>query len=99
MATKKRRKKTSVDKRRAAALKAEDQFVRRARSSRNGQAEIPPNPLWRVVGDYLDLPFRLARCTTPFQVWAEQMRASQRLLSGWQQCFGIIAPHIGADRC
>jgi hypothetical protein len=88
MARKKPRKKTSVRaKRRAAPLKAQSQFVRREHSQGNGQAEealMPPNPFWRVVGVYLELPFRLAKCTTPFQVWAEQMRASQQLLSAWQ---------------
>jgi hypothetical protein len=89
MARKIPRKKTSVRaKRRAAPLKARTQFVRRGHQHRNGLAEkalMPANnPLGRVVGVYLELPFRIARCTTPFQVWAEQMRASQQLLSAWQ---------------
>jgi len=88
MAKKKPRKKTSVrSKRRAAPLKAHSQFVRHERRRRNGQAEkslMPTNPFGRVVGVYLELPFRMARCMTPFQVWAEQMRASQELLSAWQ---------------
>jgi hypothetical protein len=88
MARKKPRKKTSVgSKRRVATLKAGAQFVRRERPYRDGRAEkasTPPNPFGHVVAVYLELPFRLARCTTPFQVWAEQMRASQKLLSAWQ---------------
>jgi hypothetical protein len=88
MARKKPRKKTSVRaKRRAAPLKAQGQFVRRERPQRDGQAEkalMSPSPFGRVVGIYFELPFRLARCTTPIQVWAEQMRANQQLLSAWQ---------------
>jgi hypothetical protein len=87
MARKKPRKKTSVRvKRRAAPLKAQGQFVRREHPHRNGEAEkafMASNPFGRVVGVYLELPFRLARCTTPFQVWVEQMRAGQQLLSAW----------------
>jgi hypothetical protein len=88
MARKKPHKKTSVrSKRRAAPLKVHNQSVRREHRRQNGQAEKslpPPNPFGRVVGVYLELPFRLARCTTPLQIWAEQMRASQQLLSAWQ---------------
>ena len=87
MAKKKPRKKTSSvrTKRRATSLKTQGQFVRRE-PRRNGKAEktpMPPNPLG-VLGVYFELPFRLARCTTPFQLWAEQLRASQQLLSAWQ---------------
>jgi len=88
MARKKPRKKTSVrSKRHAAPLKVHSQFVRREHRRRNGRrvkSLTPTNPFGRVVGLYLELPFRLARCTTPFQVWAEQMRTSQELLSAWQ---------------
>jgi hypothetical protein len=90
MARNKPRKKTSVRaKRRAAALKAQDQFVERGRlRRRNGHTEdafpSADNPFGRVVGVYLELPFRLSRCVTPFQVWAEQMLAGQRLISAWR---------------
>ena len=89
MARKKPRKKTSIRaKRRTATLKVQDQFVRREHTHRIGQAEralMPSNPFGCIVAVYLELPFRLARCTTPFQLWAEQVRASQQLLSAWQQ--------------
>jgi hypothetical protein len=88
MAKKKSRKNTSVrSKRRAAPLKVHRQFLRYEQRHRHGQAEkslMPTNPFERVVGLYFELPFRMARCMTPFQVWAEQMRASQELLSAWQ---------------
>lgn len=87
MPRKKPRKKTSVRaKRRVAALKTQDQFVRHGPPSRDKEKTpmTADNPLGRVVGVYLELPFRLARCITPFQVWAEQMLAGQRLLSAWQ---------------
>jgi hypothetical protein len=86
MARKKpRNKKSARTKRRAAPLKTQGQFVRRE-PRRNGKAEktlMPPNPLG-VLGVYFELPFRLARCTTPFQLWTEQLRASQQLLNAWQ---------------
>jgi hypothetical protein len=85
MARKKPRKTSARTKRRAAPLKAQGQFVRRE-SLGNGKAEkalMPPNP-FGVLGVFLELPFRLSRCTTPFQLWAEQMRASQQLLTAWQ---------------
>jgi hypothetical protein len=90
MVRKKPRKKTSIHaKRRAATLKTQDQFVRREHTHRIGQAEralmASSNSFGRIIAVYLELPFRLARCTTPFQLWAEQMRASQQLLSAWQQ--------------
>jgi len=86
MARKKPRRKPSTrPKRRVAALKTRDQFVRREslRPSARPEAALMrgDNPFGRVVGVYLELPFRLARCVTPFQVWAEQMLAGQRLLS------------------
>jgi hypothetical protein len=87
MARKKPRKKTSVRaKRRAAPLKAQDQFVERGPPHRRGHPDeaLADTPFGRVVGVYLELPFRLARCVTPFQVWAEQMLAGQRLLSAWR---------------
>jgi hypothetical protein len=87
MARKKPRKKTSVRaKRRGAVLKTQDQFVRRGLSRRCSEETLitADNPFGRVVGIYLELPFRLARCVTPFQVWSEQMLAGQRLLSAWQ---------------
>ena len=88
MAKKKPRKKTLVrSKRHAAPLNVQSQFVRHERRRRGGHAEkslMPTNLFGRVVGVYLELPFRMARCTTPFQVWAEQMRASHELLSAWQ---------------
>jgi hypothetical protein len=86
MARKKPRRKTSArTKHRTAPLKTQGQFVRRE-SLRNGKAEktlMPPNP-FGILGVYLELPFRLAKCTTPFQLWAEQLRASQQLLTAWQ---------------
>jgi hypothetical protein len=89
MARKKPRRKASVHpKRRAAALKTQDQFVRREPPRPGARSEAAlmraDNPFGRVVSVYLELPFRLARCVTPFQVWAEQMLAGQRLLSAWQ---------------
>jgi hypothetical protein len=89
MARKKPRKKASVrPKRHVAALKKQDQFVRRelARTKTHAQESLmaTDNPFGRVVGVYLEFPFRLARCVTPFQVLAEQMLAGQRLLSAWQ---------------
>jgi len=83
-----RRKASGRAKRRVAALKAQDQFVRREPSHSGARSEgalmRADNPFGRVVGVYLELPLRLARCVTPFQVWAEQMWAGQRLLSAWQ---------------
>jgi hypothetical protein len=85
MARKKQRRKTSARaKRRAAPLRSQDQFVRREHGNDAGKALMPPNPFGDVVRVYLELPFRLARCTTPFQEWAEQMHASQQLISAWQ---------------
>jgi hypothetical protein len=89
MARKKPRKKTSVRTKSRAALKAKDRFVRRELQRRNGRSEealiTADNPFGRVVGVYLELPFRLARCVTPFQVWTEQLLAGQKLLSAWHQ--------------
>ena len=89
MARKKPRRKTSVRaKRRVAALKTQDQFVRRKPANpatrSEGAVMRADNPFGRVVGVYLELPFRLARCVTPLQVWREQMLAGQRLVSAWQ---------------
>jgi hypothetical protein len=88
MAKKKARKKTSgPSKRRSAPLKVQNQFVRHQHGRPNGQAEKSPTPInafGRALGVYLELPFRMARCTTPLQVWTEQIRASQQLLSAWQ---------------
>jgi hypothetical protein len=86
MARKKPRRKASTrPKRRVAALKTQHQSVRREEALRpNARSEgalmRADNPVGRLVGVYLELPFRLARCVTPFQVWAEQMLAGQRLL-------------------
>jgi hypothetical protein len=89
MARKKPRRKTSVRaKRRVAALKTQDQFVRREPTNPaarwEGALMSADNPFGRVAGVYLELPFRLARCITPLQVWREQMLAGQRLVSAWQ---------------
>jgi hypothetical protein len=89
MARKKPRRKASTrPKRRVAALEAQHQFERREalRPSARPEAALmrADNPLGRVVGVYLELPFRLVRCVTPFQVWREHLLAGQRLLSAWQ---------------
>ena len=88
MARKKPRKKTSVRTKSRAALKAQNQFVRRGLQRRKRRSEVAlmtaDNPFGRMAGVYLELPFRLARCVTPFQVWTEQILAGQRLLSAWQ---------------
>jgi len=89
MARKKSRRKASIrPKRRVAALKTRDRFVRREALRPSARLEgalmKADNPFGRVVGVYLELPLRLARCVTQFQVWAEQMWAGQRLLSAWQ---------------
>jgi hypothetical protein len=88
MARKKPRRKASTrPKRRVAALEAQHQFEREAlRPSARPEAALmrADNPLGRVVGVYLELPFRLVRCVTPFQVWREHLLVGQRLLSAWQ---------------
>jgi hypothetical protein len=89
MARKKpRRKASGRPKRRVAALKTQDQFVRHDAPHPSARSEgalmRADSPFSRVVGIYFELAFRLARCVTPFQVWAEQMLAGQRLLSAWQ---------------
>jgi hypothetical protein len=84
---KKQRKQTSSpQKRRAASLNMEDRFVRRAaprsqKSSRSSAARPNTNVFARVMAVYMELPSRLARCTTPVEFWGEQMQAGQRLLA------------------
>jgi hypothetical protein len=90
MASKKPAKKTSSRRAKrspATPLKSQDKFVRRSHLS--GASTVASSPalpfLSRAMGVNLEVPFRLARCTTPFQVWAEQMRTCQRLLAAWQR--------------
>ena len=61
----------------------------KARKASNEESPTsPPNPaltmialMGRVMGAYAEFPARLARCRSPMDIWLEQARLVQRVLS------------------
>lgn len=79
-------------KKRTAPLLAARANVRKAKPEH--KAPIPvadlPNPAFavmnsmaRVTATYAELPYRLAQCRSPMDLWRENARFAQRLFSGF----------------
>jgi hypothetical protein len=78
---------------RSVPLVAENSAARRSEPVRRKRSRVPAfsNPLYpmtamfefmqRVTSAYAELPARVAQCRSLMDVWAEQMRFGQRILS------------------
>ena len=84
---KKKPRKQSTPRKRAASLRAKTSDSRRSPAKFNGHMFTATDAASRVIRVYAELPSRLAQCRSPFEILLEQCLIGPRLLAALQ-------PHI-----
>ena len=84
MATRKKTRKTALPRKRSASLRARTSDTRKSAPKLNAQRMMPANVVARVMRVYAELPLRLARCRTPFELHLEQCLVGPRLIAALQ---------------
>jgi hypothetical protein len=84
MPTRKKPRRQSPSRKRAAPLRAKSSDTRRSLAMLNGQMSTPLHVAGRVIGVYAELPLRLARCRSPFELLLEQWLLGPRLMAALQ---------------